>query len=106
MDLLGVQLSLFQIILIIALIVILPLGLWNQKRKSKQKQEEFQMSSQGGGSTNYVSQEDSSQDEESQQIKSYILSYKNQYSRESLRAALINNGNTQKKIDRLLDENY
>lgn len=88
----------FQIFLIISLIVVFPLGLWNQKRMIKKR--EFSME-------NYHSQRDlNSLSQDEKNARQYILEYKTQYSKESLKKALINSGASEKQIDSWLIKYY
>lgn len=104
MEILGNSISPFQIFLIISLLVVGILGPLNQRRIKKAKLEEEELLGK------YDESEEKGNldlnDEESQQIRNYISSYKNQYSRESIKSALLNNGNSSEKIEKLLDEYY
>lgn len=105
MELFGYELTVFQISLIVALLVIAPLGYYNQRKRAKEKKEEEELFTQG-----YQNNSDESSinenDEESQQIITYISSYKDSYPKDAIRTALINNGNSQDKVDSLLEKYY
>lgn len=75
-----------QIILIVALVVIFPLGLWNQKRQVKKKESMLQ-------SYTYSPNMDSANlSDNEKKAKEYIIQYKATYQKDSIKAGLINMG--------------
>ncbi len=88
-------LSILQIILIVLLLIIVPLGLWNQRRMKK-KQLELENFNYNNSQQNTINTEISIQE---QNAKKYIEQYKNQYSKESLKSVLINNGSNELDVN-------
>ena len=102
MEILGIEFSLFQLILIALLFVIAPLGYYNQKRMLKKKEEEENIIK-SYNQKNSSTQED---DEESKQIINYINNYKGSYPKDTIKSALLNNGNTAEKVESLVEKYY
>ncbi|MDA3856109.1 MAG: hypothetical protein PF569_07670 [Candidatus Woesearchaeota archaeon] len=75
-----------QIFLIVSLVLIFPIGLWNQKRMAKAKQNSMQSYSynpnMGGDNLN----------ENEKKAQEYIIQYKSTYSKESVKTGLLNMG--------------
>ena len=99
------QINVVQIIGIISLFLIIPLGIWNMKRmKTKKQQEEEAVNSMGEWNSSAISSEESSIDPNEIAIKDYILKYKSQYSREAIKSALKNNGYGEEVIEKYLNK--
>ncbi|MCH8519564.1 MAG: hypothetical protein LAT82_02310 [Nanoarchaeota archaeon] len=103
------ELNLIQIILIGALIIILPLGLWNQQRMKKKKLEEELYG--GINSTTKEGINNTSNFDESsispqilEQAKIYIQTYKSQYPKESVEQGLIQLGITNEQAKELINK--
>ena len=106
------QLGPIQIVLIVSLFLVGGLGYWNQRRMKKKEEEEmYDMPPTDGGSnekqagteTSGISEEMS---EEEKAVKSYIDMYKSSYPKESLVAALVNNGTPQERAEELVNKYY
>jgi hypothetical protein len=113
-----------QIIGLVLVIVVVPLGIWNMKRmKTKKMQEEDQFSSMG--SSDIGAPSSSLEGTETQEgtrcasaptsadvpenevpLKIYIEQYKSQYSKDALRSALINNGYEAILVDTCLEKYF
>lgn len=90
----------FQIFLIILLVIVFPVGLWNQKRMIKKRSQDLE-------NFNYHSQRDiNSLSNDEQNARGYILQNKGQYPKESLMKALINNGFSEKNVNDWLNKYY
>lgn len=94
----------FQIFLIVALLLIVPLGFWNMKRMQKKKQEEEDLMYSQASQNSIPSTQSISPQE--QTAKEYIESYKSQYPRESIKTALINSGNSSEDVDAWLTKYF
>ncbi len=86
-----------QIILIALLVIIVPIGFLNQRKRVKMKKEmdyhEVLKSSQTGEYSN-------------DKIINYIEKYKAQYPRDSIKSALINAGNSSEEVEKYLNKFY
>lgn len=70
-----------------------------KKKKLQQEQAYGQYSSSNSSDSN-----SSSEDYSNETIKSYILEYKGTYSKESIKMALVNSGNSPSDVDRYLNK--
>jgi hypothetical protein len=102
-----------QIIGLVLVIVVVPLGIWNMKRmKTKKMQEEDQFSSMGSSDIGAPSEGIGSEPvgvetpEAEVPLKTYIEQYKSQYSKDALRSALINNGYEASLVDSCLEKYF
>ena len=100
------ELSIFQIVLIISLIVIIPFGLWNQKRiKNKKMEEELYAEVKPNQNSNSNSFDESKIPSQTlEQAKTYIQSYKSQYPKESVQQGLVQIGVTNEQAKSLIDK--
>lgn len=92
------EISALQIILIISLFLIIPVGIWNQRRRKKQIEE---MSNYYSGSS--LSNQGKG-DFSNEKIKNYVVQYKDSYSRESIKSALVGAGNSEEEVEKYLVE--
>ncbi len=104
MELFGIEFNIIQIALIAALLIVGPLGYFNMRRRKKLKEQDEKMFEDFNSQN--VQEGPDEDDPESQQIISYITSYKDQYSKESITSALLNNGNNPEKVSKLVDKYY
>lgn len=104
MELFGIEFTILQVALVFALLLVGPLGFYNMKRRKRLKAQDESMFENFNSHT--VEEGPGEDDAESQQIISYITSYKDQYSKESITSALLNNGNNPEKVSRLVDRYY
>ena len=118
-----------QIIGLVLVVVIVPLGIWNMKRMQRKKlEEEDQFASMGSSeieapSENLGTQGDQKTSEEVSPgavpqtggvetpeaeipLKTYIEQYKSQYSKEALKSALLNNGYDSTLVDTCLEKYF
>lgn len=110
-----------QIVGLVLVLVVAPLGYWNMKRIQRKKlEEEDQFASMGTteiqapveGSTSEVpgTQEtpatSTGVSPEEVPLKTYIEQYKSQYSKEALRSALLNNGYDQDLVNTCLEKYF
>ncbi len=92
-------LNTIQISLMAALLIILPLGFLNMLRMKKKKKqfENFDYSNSSGT-------QNTSEDFSNEIIKNYILQYKAQYPRDTIKSALINSGNDPQMVEKYLNK--
>ncbi len=109
-----------QIIGLVLILVIVPLGIWNMKRMQRKKlEEEDQFASMGsteiqaptetveGAGSGAVPQTGGVETPEAEiPLKTYIEQYKSQYSKEALRSALLNNGYDSTLVDTCLEKYF
>jgi len=92
------ELTIIQMLLIGSLILIVPIGLYNQILRKKKKQEAEKLYANSNNSN--VSNEDYSNDT----IKNYISQYKGTYSKDAIKSALVNAGNSESEVERYLNK--
>lgn len=109
-----------QIIGLVLVVVIVPLGIWNMKRMQRKKlEEEDQFASMGsteiqaptetveGSASGAVPQTGGVETPEAEiPLKTYIEQYKSQYSKEALKSALLNNGYDSTLVDTCLEKYF
>jgi uncharacterized protein YacL len=107
-SLFGLEFSNFQFFLIVVLILTLifgPLGMIKAKKK-REEEERMMMNSYSSGDNSNVS-DDSVQISENEKIaKEYILQYKSTYPKESIKQALIQNGNLEDDVNKWLEKYF
>jgi len=93
------ELTLVQMILIGVLVLIVPLGIWNQQRVKKRKKdlENFNYDNSDSNTSDFV---------ENSIIKNYILQYKGQYGRDAIKQSLISAGNNEDEVEKHLDKYF
>lgn len=99
MKLAGVEITIFQIILLAALVVVVIVGYINQRRRVKAKEDEDAYLEKDTEQKTFSA-------EEKAPLKEYILKYNSEFSEESLRVALRNNGYDPELIEVCLKENF
>lgn len=84
--------------------VILIVGFFVQRSylKKKKKQQEEAYGQYNNSSTSDINS--SNDDYSNETIKNYILQYKSSYPRDSLKAALINSGNSESEVEKYLNK--
>jgi FtsZ-interacting cell division protein ZipA len=98
-----------QIIGLVLVIIVVPLGIWNMKRrKNKKLEEENQLSSMGSSELDAPLDESVSTETPESEIplKTYIEQYKSQYSKDALRSALLSNGYEATLVDTCLEKYF
>lgn len=104
------ELSPTDIALIITLIIIIPLGIWNQKRMNKKKRDQELYGDDESEIQNNQSQENNTQSEKNssaeleEQAKKYIETYKSQYPKESIEQGLIQLGISNQEAKNLINK--
>ena len=96
-----------KLLAILSLLLIIPIGGYIQHRHiKKKKEEEDAMYSYPNSSQNDNSSDQEELSDKQKQIKQYILDYKSSYSKESIKQALIQAGNTEQEVSFLLEKYY
>ncbi len=96
--------NLLKLILILGggILVIVVGFIFQRKAIKKRKKEEEEMMKQGSWSGS----EDTELSPEQEAIKNYILNYKSSYSREQIKAALIQAGNDSNMVEEMMNKYY
>lgn len=105
------EISLLQILGIIAILLILPLGIYNNIRMKKKKQEmenyyNNNSTSENEGEYGLSSVSESGISAQEEAGRAYILQYKGSYSRESIKSALVGTGYLESDVEDWLNKYF
>ena len=109
------ELSTLDIILIALLIIIIPVGIWNQRRMNKKKLEQELYGDIEDKNPNLVQNENNHNSESQisnnienpqilEQAKNYINTYKSQYPKESIEQGLVQLGISNEEAKKLIEQ--